>query len=98
MSAEDFIRHVIVDGLQARHLMVGDDFCYGARRAGDVAMLQEAGREYGFHVETLPTVMNGSTRISSSAVRLALAAVEEEQYQPGVHAIGRTFKQRILEA
>jgi riboflavin kinase/FMN adenylyltransferase len=36
-------------------------------------MLLEAGKRYGFHVETLPTVMNGSTRISSSAVRAALA-------------------------
>jgi riboflavin kinase/FMN adenylyltransferase len=53
--------------------MVGDDFCYGARRAGNVQMLLEAGKHYGFHVETLPTVMNGSIRISSSAVRAALA-------------------------
>jgi len=37
-----------------------------------VQMLLEAGQKYGFHVETLPTVMNGSTRISSSAVRAAL--------------------------
>ena len=37
-------------------------------------------------------------RVSLVALRLALAAIEEEQYQPGVHAIGRTFKQRIHEA
>jgi riboflavin kinase/FMN adenylyltransferase len=64
---------VLVEGLHVKWLMVGDDFCYGARRAGNVQMLLEAGQQYGFHVETLPTVMNGSTRISSSAVREALA-------------------------
>jgi riboflavin kinase/FMN adenylyltransferase len=53
--------------------MVGDDFCYGAKRAGNVATLIEAGKQYGFHVETLPTVMHGATRISSSEVRAALA-------------------------
>ena len=74
LTPQEFTEKVLVDGLHVKWLMVGDDFCYGARRAGDVAMLQEAGRQYGFHVETLPTVMNGSTRISSSAVRLALAA------------------------
>jgi riboflavin kinase/FMN adenylyltransferase len=64
---------VLVDGLHVKWLMVGDDFCYGARRAGNVAMLVEAGKQYGFEVETLPTVMHGAQRISSSAVRHALA-------------------------
>ena len=73
LSPRQFTEQVLVDGLHVKWLMVGDDFCYGARRAGDVQMLTEAGREYGFHVETLPTVMNGSQRISSSAVRAALA-------------------------
>jgi len=73
LSPQEFTEKVLVEGLHVKWLMVGDDFCYGARRAGNVAMLQEAGQRYGFHVETLPTVMNGSTRISSSAVRQALA-------------------------
>jgi len=73
LSPQEFTEKVLVEGLHVKWLMVGDDFCYGARRAGNVAMLQEAGKQYGFHVETLPTVMNGSIRISSSAVRSALA-------------------------
>jgi riboflavin kinase/FMN adenylyltransferase len=55
-------------------LMVGDDFCYGARRAGNVALLAEAGKRHGFDVHSLPAVLHDSTRISSSAVRTALAA------------------------
>ncbi|TYQ13877.1 UNVERIFIED_ORG: riboflavin kinase/FMN adenylyltransferase [Zoogloea ramigera] len=73
LTPQEFTEKVLVEGLHVKWLMVGDDFCYGARRAGNVQMLQEAGERYGFHVETLPTVMNGSTRISSSAVRTALA-------------------------
>ncbi len=73
ISPEEFVERVLVDGLHVKWLMVGDDFCYGARRAGTVAMLTEAGRRHGFHVETLPTVMHGAQRISSSAVRAALA-------------------------
>ena len=72
LTPQEFTERVLVDGLHVKWLMVGDDFCYGARRAGNVAMLHEAGQRYGFHVETLPTVMNGSARISSSAVRAAL--------------------------
>lgn len=73
MSPQDFVEKVLVQGLHVKWLMVGEDFCYGAKRAGNVAMLIEAGKKYGFHVEAMPTVMNDGTRISSSAVRAALA-------------------------
>ena len=73
-SPQAFVEKVLVEGLHVKWLMVGDDFCYGAKRAGNVALLKEAGARYGFQVETLPTVMNGDIRISSSAVRSALAA------------------------
>lgn len=72
-SPQTFVEQVLVEGLHVKWLMVGDDFCYGAKRAGNVALLAEAGRQYGFEVEVLPTVRNGETRISSSAVRAALA-------------------------
>ena len=74
ITPQDFVERVLVAGLHVKWLMVGDDFCYGARRAGNVAMLVEAGKQHGFQVETLPTVMLGAQRISSSAVRAALAA------------------------
>ena len=72
-SPQAFVEKVLVEGLHVKWLMVGDDFCYGAKRAGNVAMLAEAGKQYGFEVDVLPTVRNGETRISSSAVRAALA-------------------------
>jgi riboflavin kinase/FMN adenylyltransferase len=72
-SPQAFVEKVLVEGLHVKWLMVGDDFCYGARRAGNVALLAEAGKQYGFEVEVLPTVRNGETRVSSSAVRSALS-------------------------
>ena len=74
LSPQDFIEKVLVEGLHVKWLMVGEDFCFGAKRAGNVAMLIEAGKHFGFQVETLPTVLNEGHRISSSAVRNALAA------------------------
>lgn len=74
LSPEAFTKDILVDGLHVKWLMVGEDFCYGSRRAGNVGMLKAAGEQYGFQVETLPAVLSTGTRISSSAVRLALAA------------------------
>jgi riboflavin kinase/FMN adenylyltransferase len=49
-SPEAFVRDVLVDGLHARYVLVGDDFRFGARRAGDYAMLDRAGAVSGFDV------------------------------------------------
>lgn len=81
VTPDDFVERVLVEGLHVKWLMVGDDFCYGARRAGTVAMLIDAGQRHGFQVETLDAVMHGAQRISSSAVRAALAAGDFHQAQ-----------------
>lgn len=73
LSPDAFVEKVLVQGLHVKWLIVGEDFCYGAKRAGNVQTLIEAGKQYGFQVETLPTVNNADTRISSSAIRAALA-------------------------
>ncbi|MFM7524696.1 MAG: bifunctional riboflavin kinase/FAD synthetase [Betaproteobacteria bacterium] len=78
-SAENFIKDVLVDGLHVKWLIVGDDFRFGAKRSGDLAMLQSAGKEFGFEVVALPTVTHQATRISSSAVREALLAGDFER-------------------
>ncbi len=72
MSPDDFVQQLLVEGLGVKWLIVGDDFRFGARRAGDFAMLAEAGRRHGFDVASLQTVLHADTRISSSAVRSAL--------------------------
>ena len=74
LAAEDFVARVLVDGLHARYLLVGDDFRFGARRAGDYAMLDAMGAQWGFDVARMNAYEVHARRVSSSAVRQALGA------------------------
>jgi riboflavin kinase/FMN adenylyltransferase len=76
LTAEAFIGQVLGTTLEARYVLVGDDFRYGAKRAGDFALLKQAGESLGFDAEYLPTVEVAGERASSTAVRQALAAGE----------------------
>lgn len=73
LSAGDFIRQVLVDGLAIHHLYVGDDFRFGRGRQGDFSLLQQAGMEHGFQVESMNTLCHEDCRISSTRIRQALA-------------------------
>lgn len=72
-SPSGFIQDVLLSGLQARYILVGDDFRFGSKRAGDYAMLDEAGEAYGFEVARMDSYEVHGLRVSSSAVRQALA-------------------------
>lgn len=72
MTAPAFIDDVLVRGLGARYVLVGDDFRFGARRAGDYAMLDAAGQAAGFDVARMNSYEVHNLRVSSSAVRDAL--------------------------
>ncbi|MGJ7496605.1 bifunctional riboflavin kinase/FAD synthetase [Variovorax sp. RT4R15] len=71
-SPDGFIQQVLVDGLGARYVLVGDDFRFGAKRAGDYAMLDAAGDSRGFDVARMNSYEVHGLRVSSSAVREAL--------------------------
>jgi riboflavin kinase/FMN adenylyltransferase len=73
MSPQDFVQDVLVRGLKARYVLVGDDFNFGARRAGNYAMLDAAGAVVGFDVARMMSYEVHGLRVSSSAVRDALA-------------------------
>lgn len=77
LSADEFIDRVLVKGLNAKWVMIGDDFCFGAKRSGDFAHLKRAGEQLGFEVHAMPTVKAGqgekAMRVSSSAVRELLS-------------------------
>jgi riboflavin kinase/FMN adenylyltransferase len=73
LQPEQFISDVLVIGLQTRCLLVGDDFRFGARRAGDVDLLRGRAAHYDYVVEQLATVQEHGVRVSSSEVREALA-------------------------
>ena len=74
LAAEEFIRRILIEGLSVRYLVVGDDFRFGANRRGDFAMLQAAGGRHGFQVVNMHTVAIDGERVSSTRVRVALAA------------------------
>ena len=73
-SAQAFIDEVLVAGLQARYVLVGDDFRFGAKRSGDYAMLDAVGQVQGFDVARMNSYEVHGVRVSSSAVREALAS------------------------
>lgn len=72
LSPQAFIDDVLVQGLGARYVLVGDDFRFGAKRAGDYAMLDAAGERQGFDVARMMSYEVHGLRVSSSAVRQAL--------------------------
>lgn len=73
MPAVDFVRRVLVHGLNARHVVLGDDSRFARRREGDAQLLMRMGRALGFSVEQLGSVTIDGIRVSSTAIREACA-------------------------
>ena len=79
LTAQDFISELLVKRLGVQFLAVGDDFRFGAGRQGDFLLLQKAGADFGFDITSTQTFCHGGVRISSTAVRQALADDDLEQ-------------------
>ena len=88
ISAEDFITRILQRGLGVRWILVGDDFRFGARRAGDFAMLKAFSVQHGFEVEKMPSFTVDGLRVSSTAVREALASGDLDLAR---HLLGRPY-------
>ena len=89
MSAQDFIEKLLVQGLNTKWLIVGEDFRFGRQRGGDVSLLKKLGAQHGMQVHTLAEVKDtNGHRVSSSEVRAALAAGDLTQAQ---HLLGRPY-------
>jgi riboflavin kinase/FMN adenylyltransferase len=69
-----FIERLLVRTLGVRALVIGDDFRFGHRRAGDFSDLEAGGRQYGYSVARITAIELGGGRVSSTGVRAALAA------------------------
>jgi len=74
LSPDAFVHQVLLDGLHARYVLVGDDFRFGAQRAGDYALLDAIGQDKGFDVARMLSYEVRGLRVSSSVVREALTA------------------------
>ncbi|WP_440615767.1 bifunctional riboflavin kinase/FAD synthetase [Cysteiniphilum sp. 6C5] len=88
LSAEAFVKKVLVDGLNAKHVIIGDDFRFGYQRQGDFKLLQDLGQKYGFTVESLPSYTIDDTRISSSHIRQLLG---NGQFDDAAHFLGHSY-------
>jgi riboflavin kinase/FMN adenylyltransferase len=73
-SAEDFVKEVLVDTLEARLVVVGEDFHFGHSRKGNVALLTELGRHYDFEVVGARLTGDGTGTVSSTRIRTLVAA------------------------
>jgi riboflavin kinase/FMN adenylyltransferase len=79
MSPAEFVGEVLVKGLGVATVIIGYDFCFGKKRAGNAATLTELGRQHGFDVQVIPAVKVGGVSVSSTKVRelLGLGQVAE---------------------
>jgi riboflavin kinase/FMN adenylyltransferase len=68
-SAEDFVRKYLVEGIGVRHVVIGDDFRFGRKRAGDVHLLRSLGEQWNFSISTVETYLIGDERVSSTRIR-----------------------------
>ncbi len=72
VSPQDFVKNVLVDQLEATKVVVGKDFTYGYKAAGNIETLRQSGKELGFEVIALDLVDEGDHKISSTRIRTYL--------------------------
>lgn len=78
-TPEEFARDVLADGLGLGHVVVGEDFCFGKRRAGTALMLRDLGARFGIEVTVLPLIGGAEGAFSSTAIRQALSDGRPEE-------------------
>jgi riboflavin kinase/FMN adenylyltransferase len=87
-TAEEFVDRILVEGLAARHVVVGDNFTFGFRAAGTVPVLRDLGAELGFDVDGVGLMTIGDRVVSSTSIRQSLT--EGDLVWPE-EALGRRF-------
>ncbi|MEV6812182.1 bifunctional riboflavin kinase/FAD synthetase [Micromonospora sp. NPDC051296] len=89
LPAEAFVHDVLVEHLHAALVVVGDNFRFGHRAAGDVALLERLGRTFGFAVEGAPLVAEAGTVFSSTYIR---SCVDAGDVRAAAAALGRPHR------
>src|SRR5579863_1103070 len=79
LSPEDFVERFLVDAMRAKAVLIGGNFRFGHRQAGDAKLLGELGRRWGFDVETVPPVVKDGVVVSSTAIRNAVRDGDVEE-------------------
>jgi len=89
MTPQRFVDELIVAGLAARHVVVGDDFRYGCNAGGTIESLRVAGQQHGFSVEQMPPFVVDGVRVSSTAVRNRLECAD---YDGATRLLGHRYR------
>lgn len=88
LSPSEFVQNILIEKLNTKWILIGDDFCYGAKRAGNFNSLVAAGKQFGFEVSRIPSVLETEERISSSLLRQSL---EQGDMKRSTQLLGRPF-------
>ena len=88
LTPEEFVRDILIAKLQTREVLIGDNFRFGHRAAGDARKLQELGAKYGFETEIIGAVTWRKRVISSSEIR---ALLEAGQVSIACRLLGRPY-------
>jgi len=89
LTAEEFVKTILVEKLGIKYLIVGDDFRFGKNRQGDFNLLKQLGEQYHFQVANTETVLFNNERVGSSRVRAALRA---GNFKLAEQLLGRTYR------
>ena len=87
-SAEDFVKNYIVGALAAKHIITGENFCFGAKRSGNCEFLGSSASRFGFGYDAIAPVKNADGVISSTIIRTLLA---ERKVREAALLLGRDF-------
>jgi riboflavin kinase/FMN adenylyltransferase len=87
-SAEDFVQKILIDSLQTRHLVIGDDFHFGHQRQGNFSFLQQNSARFGFRVDETETLLQDGERISSTRVR---ECIQRDDFAAAAELLGRPY-------
>jgi riboflavin kinase/FMN adenylyltransferase len=87
-SAEDFVQQILVEGLNTKHLVIGDDFHFGKNRQGNFQFLQQHSERFGFIVDETETLIIDDERVSSTRVR---ECIQQDDFDKAAELLGRPY-------
>ena len=88
LDAGEFVQQILIDRLNTKHLVIGDDFRFGKNRSGDFRFLQESGNQHGFSVENTETLLIDGRRVSSTRIR---ESIQADDFEQAARLLGRPY-------
>ena len=88
LEAETFVQRILIDSLNTRHLVIGDDFHFGRNRQGNFEFLREHSERFGFTVDATETLISGGERVSSTRVR---ECIQRGDFDGAAALLGRPY-------